>query len=120
MAATVLAVLAAVLFPPVQVQTPAVADPTVAALLAQVDTATLMNYANQLSGETPATVGGAPYTFTTRHSESGAPITKATQFAYEYQGYFTNFVKAAVGASAMLAGLANAPTPKPAPTVGPY
>ncbi len=81
---TVLAVLAAMLLASVQAQTPAAVDPAIVALLTQVDTATLMNYANQLSGETPATVGGAPYIFATRHSESGAPITKATQFAYEF------------------------------------
>ena len=77
-------VLAAVLLAPVQAQTPQAADPAITALLAQVDTATLLSYANQLSGETPATVGGAPYAFTTRHSESGTQIAKATQFAYEF------------------------------------
>lgn len=82
--ATVLAVLAAALLAPVQAQTPQAADPAIAALLAQVDTTTLMSYANQLSGETPVTVGGAPYTFTTRNTEVGTPITKATQFAYEF------------------------------------
>jgi hypothetical protein len=36
-----------------------------------------------LSGETAVTVGGAPYTITTRYTNSGTPITKATQYAYE-------------------------------------
>lgn len=82
--AVVLIVLAAVVFAPARAHTPGAADPTIAALLAQVETTTLLGYANQLSGETAATVGGAPYTFTTRNTESGAPITKATQFAYEF------------------------------------
>jgi len=79
-----LAVLAAVLFVPVQPQMPSAANPDIATMMAQVQTNTLMTYANQLSGEAPASVGGQPYTFTTRETTSGAPITKATQFAYEF------------------------------------
>ena len=60
------------------------ADPAVAALIAQVQTNTLINYVNQLTGVTPATIGGAPYTFTTRDTESGVQIDKATQFAHEF------------------------------------
>ena len=60
------------------------ADPVIAALIAQVQTTTLIDYVNQLTGETPALVGGAPYTFITRDTESGEPIEKATQFAYEF------------------------------------
>lgn len=60
------------------------ADPSISELMAQVQSATLMSYANQLTGETPATIGGQPYTFTTRETTSGTPITKATQFAYEF------------------------------------
>lgn len=82
--AIMLAVLAAVRFAPAQARTPGAADPDIAALLAQVETSTLLGYANQLSGETPATVGGAPYIFTTRNSEEDTAITKATQFAYEF------------------------------------
>jgi Zn-dependent M28 family amino/carboxypeptidase len=59
-------------------------DPTIAAMMAQVQTATLITYVNQLSGEVPATVGGMPYTFITRDTESGVPIQRATQFAYEF------------------------------------
>lgn len=60
------------------------ADPAIAALMAQVQSATLIDYVNQLTGETPVLVGGAPYTFVTRDTESGEPIDKATQFAYEF------------------------------------
>ena len=59
-------------------------DPAIAAMIAQVQTSTLLAYANQLTGVTPALIGGAPYTFTTRATDSGEPITKATQFAYEF------------------------------------
>jgi len=59
-------------------------DPAITAMIGQVQTATLIEYVNQLSGETPATVGGVPYTFTTRETNSGVPIQKATQFAYEF------------------------------------
>lgn len=82
--AIVLAVLAVVLFVPVHAHMPSAANPDIATMMAQVQTATLMTYANQLTGETPATIGGQPYTFSTRETTSGTPITKATQFAYEF------------------------------------
>jgi hypothetical protein len=59
-------------------------DPAITAMIAQVQTSTLLAYANQLTGVTPALIGGAPYTFTTRSTDSGEPITKATQFTYEF------------------------------------
>jgi Zn-dependent M28 family amino/carboxypeptidase len=58
--------------------------PQIAALIAQVNTNELITYAKQLSGETPVTVGGASYTLTTRNTQSGTAIQKATQFVYEY------------------------------------
>lgn len=52
-------------------------------ILAQVTERTLRNSVSGLSGETAVTVGGAPYTLTTRFTNSGTPIAKATQYAYE-------------------------------------
>ncbi|MEW5718335.1 MAG: hypothetical protein AB1817_06910, partial [Chloroflexota bacterium] len=37
-------------------------DPNVAAMIAQVQSSTVSDYTAQLSGEVPATIGGAPYT----------------------------------------------------------
>ena len=59
-------------------------DPRVAIMLAQVASTTVYNYDAQLSGETAAPVGGTPYTITTRHTRSGTPLQKATQYAYEH------------------------------------
>jgi hypothetical protein len=58
-------------------------DPTVAAMIAQVQSNAVSNYTAQLSGEVPATIGGAPYTIASRHTRSGTPIQKATQYVYE-------------------------------------
>ncbi len=58
-------------------------DPRVAMMMAQVISTTVYNYDAQLSGETAATVGGTPYTITTRNTRSGAPLQEATQYAYE-------------------------------------
>ncbi|MBK8048014.1 MAG: M20/M25/M40 family metallo-hydrolase [Anaerolineales bacterium] len=75
-------------------QAPAAPDPEIAALIDQVDTDTILDYADQLSGVTPAIIGGSPYTFTTRKTTSGEPIAMATQFAYEFlqaQGLMAQF-----------------------------
>jgi hypothetical protein len=61
-------------------------NPYIEALLSQVDQTTLYQYEAWLTGEDPADIGGAPYTLVTRHTYSGTPIEKATQFAYEYLG----------------------------------
>lgn len=52
-------------------------------ILAQVLERTLHTSVSGLSGETAVTVGGAPYTIATRYTNSGTPITKATQYVYE-------------------------------------
>ncbi len=52
-------------------------------ILAQVLERTLHTAVSGLSGESAVTIGGAPYTITTRYTNSGTPITKATQYAYE-------------------------------------
>jgi len=59
-------------------------DPFVRRMLDAVDTATIVAYTAALSGEVPATVGGEPYTIFTRHTTSGLPLEKATQYAYEH------------------------------------
>jgi len=53
-------------------------------MLAQVDPAVLSRTVGDLSGEWPATVGGQPYTITTRSTSSGEPLQKATQYAGEH------------------------------------
>jgi Zn-dependent M28 family amino/carboxypeptidase len=52
-------------------------------MLAQVRSTQLYTDVGALSGLWPITVGGQPYTLYTRHTDSGAPIAKATQFIYE-------------------------------------
>ena len=74
---------ASTLIVPVQAWLPVAVNPTVAAMIAQVDTDTLLDYASQLSGDTPALIGGQPYTFATRETTSGEPVRKATQFGFE-------------------------------------
>lgn len=70
--------------------TPAIArqgttpDSVIAGMMAQVQSSILIDRVKQLSGNTPAQIGGESYTITTRETESGVPIAKATQFAYEF------------------------------------
>ncbi len=59
-------------------------DPQAAGMLAQVVSTTVYNYDAQLSGEVAAVIGGEAYTFTTRNTNSGAPLQKATEFVYEH------------------------------------
>lgn len=58
-------------------------DPNVAAMIAQVQASTVSDYTARLSGEVPATIGGAPYTIISRRTNSGTPIQKATQYVFE-------------------------------------
>ena len=60
------------------------ADPLVQGMIDQVTPAAAEQYVAQLSGETPVSVAGAPYTIATRHTSSGTPIEKATQFVGEH------------------------------------
>ena len=62
----------------------AMPDPTIATMIAQVQASTATDYVRQLSGEVATTIGGSAYTLATRHTNSGVPIQKATQFAYEF------------------------------------
>lgn len=59
-------------------------DSRIQAMVEQVDSATLFDLVGELSGETAAVIGGEPYTITTRHTDSGEPIEKATQYAAEH------------------------------------
>jgi len=68
---------------PVEVALRAAPDPTIATIIARVQSATVSDYIAQLSGAKAASVGGSSYTFATRHTNSGTPIAKATQFVYE-------------------------------------
>ena len=81
---TALAGMAAFIAAPVYAQAPSDASPDIATLIAEVETATLLDYVKQLTGETPAQVGGKPYRFTTREADAAIPIAKATQFAHEF------------------------------------
>ena len=55
----------------------------VEAMLNAVTEANIRVATEQLSGEREVTVDGAPYTFVTRHTSSGVPIQKATQYVYD-------------------------------------
>ncbi len=59
-------------------------DPLIQQMMNQVDQATVYNYTGGLSGEWPVNIGGSPYTIVTRHTNSGTPIQKATQFVGEH------------------------------------
>jgi hypothetical protein len=61
-------------------------DPNVQNMLGQVRTGTLYQYMEWLTGEEAALVGGMSYVITTRNTDSGTPIQKATQFVYEQFG----------------------------------
>jgi hypothetical protein len=59
-------------------------DPFIQQMIAQVDSSLVYSYTGGLSGEWPVMIGGSPYTITTRHTHSGVPIQKATQYAGEH------------------------------------
>ena len=58
--------------------------PLVATMMAQARAEDAQRYVDELSGERPTLIGGELYTITTRHTASGLPIQKATQYAYEH------------------------------------
>ncbi len=63
-------------------------DPRVASIITAVTQASVYSYEGNLSGETPVTVDGDAYTIVTRHTHSGIPIQKATQYVYEFMSQF--------------------------------
>jgi hypothetical protein len=58
-------------------------DALIAAMIDQVQSNTVYDENGNLSGENQVTIGGSPYTITTRHTGSGTPIQLATQYVYE-------------------------------------
>lgn len=72
------------LYAPIVAAAMGAADPLVQGMIDQVTAAAAQGYVEQLSGVAPIIVGGTPYTLTTRHTNSGTPIAKATQFASEH------------------------------------
>jgi hypothetical protein len=59
-------------------------DPTIAAIIGQVNQNTLYTYVANLSGVQAVTIGGTSYTIRTRNTGSGTPVQKTTQYVYEY------------------------------------
>ncbi len=57
--------------------------PMVQQIINQVTTPRLLAYANELSGETPATIMGQPYTIATRNTYSGIPLQQAVNYMVE-------------------------------------
>jgi PKD repeat protein len=64
--------------------TPTVYNSTIQQMINQVNQTTVETYDGNLSGENPVNIGGSPYTITTRNTNSGTPIDKATQYVYEF------------------------------------
>jgi hypothetical protein len=60
------------------------ADPLVTEMLSQVQTDELIALVGVLSGEWPALVEDAQYSISSRYTNSGEPLQKATQYVYEY------------------------------------
>lgn len=60
------------------------ADPYIQEMIDAVDSGTMMDYANGLSGEVAVEIGGQPYVISTRHTNSGTPVQKATQYVGEH------------------------------------
>lgn len=70
---------------PARLRTKAITPlPLIQSMIDQVTQSTVNAYTGRLSGVTPAIIGGASYTITTRHTDSGTPIQKATQYVYEH------------------------------------
>ena len=59
-------------------------DAAIDQMIDQVTQNLVDTYVRNLSGENPVNIGGSSYTITTRHTGSGTPITKATQYLYEF------------------------------------
>jgi hypothetical protein len=57
---------------------------TVAQMLGGVLQSDVYNYTASLTGVTPITVGGSPFTLTTRNMNYSTHVSKATQYVYEF------------------------------------
>ncbi|MBD3242259.1 MAG: M28 family peptidase [Chitinivibrionales bacterium] len=58
--------------------------PAIQHMMDSVTDSSVHAHIGSLSGEWPVTVGGQAYTIATRHTSSGEPIEKATQYVFEY------------------------------------
>jgi hypothetical protein len=58
-------------------------NPTIAAIISQITTQTLVYELEGLTGDRPITVAGSLYTVTTRNSYQTVPISMVTRYAYE-------------------------------------
>jgi hypothetical protein len=58
-------------------------DQGVADMMASITQTAVWDEDGNVSGENSVTIGGTPYTISTRNTGSGTPIQKATQYAYE-------------------------------------
>jgi PKD repeat protein len=59
-------------------------DAVIDQMIDQVTQEKVQTYTNNLSGVNPVTIGGSSYTIATRYTNSGTPISKATQYVYEF------------------------------------
>jgi hypothetical protein len=59
-------------------------NPLVQQMIAQVSSSALSTLDGNLSGVSAVTIGGSPYTIATRNTNTSVPISKATQYGYEY------------------------------------
>ncbi|MEE8389439.1 MAG: M28 family peptidase, partial [Anaerolineae bacterium] len=59
-------------------------DPLIQSMISQVESTIVYSYTGDLTGEWPVEIGGLPYTITTRYTDSGQPLQKATQFVGEH------------------------------------
>lgn len=58
-------------------------DPVVSQMIGKVTQDAVNSSISGLSGESPVTVEGTPYVITTRYTNSGTPLQKATQYVFE-------------------------------------
>ena len=67
-----------------EIPTAVTPDPLVQQMIAQVSTSALTTLVGNLSGVSAVSIGGSPYTIATRYTGTSIPISKATQYVYEY------------------------------------
>jgi hypothetical protein len=58
-------------------------NPLVSQMIGKVTQDLVNSNISKLSGEIPVTVDGSPYTISTRYTNSGTPLQKATQYVFE-------------------------------------
>jgi hypothetical protein len=58
--------------------------PTIQEMIDQVNQDTIYSYTGDLSGEWPVQIDGQSYTILTRHTDSGEPIKKATEYVGQH------------------------------------